>query len=153
MTEDACTFDSMLQARGYKLTTQRQAILEVIIKNRNKHLSVEEIFDELKESNSHIGLTTVYRTIKLFEKIGIVRHITTGDGELRYQIIDPEEKREHHHLICEICGDIIDIQDAIDIPKYLLEHFERKVFVEKGFTVTHQKVQFYGKCKKCSIYY
>lgn len=150
MAEDICTFNSILQALGYKLTTQRQTVMEVIIKNRDKHLSVEEIFNELKGSNVHVGLATVYRNIKIFEKIGFVRHIALGDGDLRYQVIDPEEKREHYHLICESCGDVIDIENAVDIPKHLLERFEKKVFIEKGFAVTHQKIQFYGKCKRCS---
>lgn len=150
MREDEGTFDNMLETCGYKLTAQRQKVLEVIIKNRDGHLSVEEIFDELKKSNLRIGLATVYRTINLFEEIGFVQHVANSDGNLRYQIIDPEEKREHHHLICESCGDVIDVQNAMDIPKNLLEIFERRVFFETGFTITHQKVQFYGKCKKCS---
>lgn len=150
MTEDVCTFDNMIQSWGYKLTNQRQKVLEIIIKNRHRHLSVEEIYDELKKSKLRIGLSTVYRNIKLFEEIGFVRHIATSEGELRYQIIDPEEKREHHHLICESCGEVIDLQLSMDIPKYLIELFERRIFFEKGFTLTHQKIQFYGKCKKCS---
>ncbi len=150
MTENASTFDSVIQTWGYKLTIQRQTVLKIIIKNRDKHLSVEEIFEELKRSNFRVGLATVYRTIKLFEKIGFIQHIALDDGYLRYQIVDPGEKREHNHLICEICGDVIDIQNVIEIPKELLELFERKVFVEKGFTVTNQKVQFFGICKKCS---
>ena len=149
MAEDICAFNNILHALGYKLTTQRQTVLEVIIKNSNQHLSVEEIFKELKGTKVHVGLATVYRNIKIFEKLGFVRHIALEDGELRYQIIDPEEKREHYHLICESCGNVIDIEHAIDIPKYLLERFGTKVYSEKGFTITHQKIQFFGKCKNC----
>lgn len=150
MREDAGAFDSLLQSGGYKLTTQRQAVLEVTIKNRDKHLSVEEIFAELKRADFRIGLATVYRSMKLFEKIGLVRNMAASDGGLRYQIIDPQEEQEHHHLICEICGDVIDIQNTIDGSNYLLELFAREAFFDKGFSITRQKIQFYGKCKKCS---
>ena len=146
----ADSFDHILETAGYKQTNQRRRVLEVIIKNRDRHLSVEEVYDELKKSKCRVGLATVYRTIKLFEKVGFIRHIVLDDGDLRYQIIDPEEKREHQHLICEICGEVVDIQDSIDIPKEQLEDIEKKVFTEKGFIVTNQKVQLYGICKNCS---
>lgn len=150
MTENTSTFDRKIQTWGYKLTKQRQTVLKIIINNRDKYLSIEEIFNELKRSNSHVGLATVYRTIKLFEKIGFIQHIALDKGYISYRIVDPEEKQEHNHLICEICGNVIDIQNLIDIPKELLELFESKVFIEKGITVNKQKVQFFGICKKCS---
>ncbi len=63
---------------------------------------------------------------------------------MRYQIIDPQEKHEHHHLVCQICGDVIDVQED------MLELLEERVFLTKGFTVTNHRVQFFGICKKCS---
>lgn len=144
MAVNTVEFGSTLQTCGYKLTIQRQTVLETIIKNRDKHLSIEEIFDEVKRLNPHIGLATVYRTIQLFKKIGLVRHINLNDGCLRYQMADPEEKHEHHHLICERCGEVIDMQED------LLESFEEKVLLKKGFRVTDHKVQFWGICRACT---
>lgn len=143
MAANVTEFESKIQTCGYKLTVQRQAVLEIIFKNRNSHLSTEEIFDRVKMTYSDIGLATIYRNMQLFEKIGLVQHIFLEDGCMRYQIADPEEKHEHHHLICEICGDVIDVQED------LLGLVEEKVFLKKGFTVTNHKVQFYGICQKC----
>ncbi|MHB8125686.1 MAG: Fur family transcriptional regulator [Desulfitobacteriaceae bacterium] len=143
MAANATEFSSALQTCGHKLTNQRQTVWEIILKNKEKHLSTEEIFDEVKKKYPNIGLATVYRTVQLFEKIGLVQHISLDDGRLRYQIADPEEKHEHHHLICEICGDVIDVQED------MLELLEEKVFSKKGFTVTNHRVKVFGICKKC----
>ncbi len=133
-----------LQTGGYRFTKQRQAVLEVISQNRENHLSTGEIFGEVKKKYPQIGLATVYRTVQLFEKIGLVQHISLDDGRMRYQMADPEEKHEHHHLICEICGEVIDVQED------MLEHLEQHVFLKKGFTVTNHRLTVFGICKNCS---
>lgn len=136
-------FKSTLQTGGYKLTNQRKAVLEVISQNREKHLSTDEIFGEVKKKYPNMGLSTVYRTMQLFEKIGLVQHISLDDGRMRYQMANPEETHDHHHLICEICGDVIDVQED------MLELFEEKVFLKKGFKVTNHRVTVFGICKNC----
>ena len=63
-------FDALkeeLKKKGYKLTPQRRAIVDTIIQNEGKHLTAEEIYDEVKKSCPEIGLATVYRTIILLE--------------------------------------------------------------------------------------
>lgn len=144
MVAEAMEFRSTLRTGGYKFTNQRQAVLEVISQNKKKHLSSEEIYGEVKKKYPNIGLATVYRTVQLFEKIGLVQHISLDDGRLRYQLADPEEKHEHHHLICEICGDVIDVQED------MLELFEEEIFLKKGFTVTNHRLTVFGICKNCS---
>lgn len=134
--------ESMLHSRGYKLTFQRQAIFKIIQGEKERHLCSEEIFDKVKKEYPKIGLATVYRTLQLFEKLGLVHHILLDDGCMRFQLINSQEK--HHHLICEICSEVIDVD------KDLLQVFEQKLLSELGFTVTDQKVQFFGKCKKCT---
>ncbi|MGL4772676.1 MAG: Fur family transcriptional regulator, partial [Clostridium sp.] len=61
-----------LKTRGCKLTPQRRAIVDTIIDNEGKHLTTEEIYDEVKTSCPEIGLATVYRTVTLLEEMGIV---------------------------------------------------------------------------------
>ena len=56
---------------GYKLTTQRRAILDAIIENHEKHLNPEEIYDIVKIKYPEIGIATVYRTLQLLEKLNI----------------------------------------------------------------------------------
>jgi Fe2+/Zn2+ uptake regulation proteins len=143
MAAKVTEFRSTLQTGGYKLTNQRQAVLEVISKNREKHLSSEEIFGKMKKKYPNIGRATVYRTLQLFEKIGLVHHILL-DGCMKYQMADLEEKHEHHHLICEICGEVIDVQED------MLELLEKDVFLKKGFKVTNHRLKVFGICKNCS---
>lgn len=137
-------FGNTLQTGGYRLTNQRQAVLEVISQNREKHLSTEEIFGEVKKKYPQIGLATVYRAVQLFEEIGLVQRISLDDGRMRYQMTDPEEKHGHHHLICEICGEVFDFQED------MLELLERHIFEENGFAVTNHSVKVFGICKNCS---
>lgn len=144
MDANTIEFEKILHACGYKLTAQRQAILEIIRDAKNRHLCTEEIFEEVKKSYPGIGLATVYRTLQLFEKLGLVRHILLDDGCMRFQIIHSKEKHQHHHLVCEICGDVIDVEED------MLGTLEEKLLTEKGFTVKDHKVQFYGICKRCA---
>ena len=60
-----------LKQKGYKLTPQRRAIVDVIIEKEGEHLTAEEIYDEVKKICPDIGLATVYRTVLLLEEIGI----------------------------------------------------------------------------------
>lgn len=140
---NAIEFEKILHASGYKLTAQRQVILDIIRNEKKKHLCIEEIFNEVKKAYPGIGLATVYRTLQLFEKLGLVHHILLDDGYMRFQIIEAKEKHQHHHLICEICGNVIDLED-------MLGTLEKKLLVKEGFTVKDHKVQFFGVCNKCS---
>ena len=144
MNMNTIDFESMLHSCGYKLTAQRQAILEIIQDEKDKHLCTEEIYDEVKKAYPRIGLATVYRNLQLFEKLGLVHHIMLDDGCMRFQILDSQEKHQHHHLVCEVCGDVIDVEED------MLELFEKKLLSEMGFTVKDHRVQFFGICKKCA---
>ncbi|WP_347490504.1 Fur family transcriptional regulator [Desulfoscipio sp. XC116] len=144
MVANTIEFESVLRSSGYKLTAQRQALLEIIEATKGRHLCTEEIFDEVRKNFSSIGLATVYRNLQLFEKLGLVHHILLGDGCMRFQIIDAQEKHRHHHLVCEICSGVMDVEED------MLETIEKKLLLEMGFTVRDHKVQFFGICKECA---
>ena len=136
--------EKILHNWGYKMTAQRQAILCIIREENKRHLCTEEIYDEVKKTYPGIGLATVYRTMQLFEKLGIVHQILLDDGRMRFHIMDSKEKHQHHHLVCEICGEVIDMDED------MLGTLEEKLLTEKGFTVKDHRVQFFGICKKCA---
>ena len=96
-----------LKKEGYKLTPQRRAIVDTIVDNEGKHLTAEEIYDEVKKVCPEIGLATVYRTILLLEKVGVVSRLYLNDGCSRYELVHSDETHRHHHLICEVCNKII----------------------------------------------
>jgi Fur family transcriptional regulator, ferric uptake regulator len=140
---DYKNLSSLFMDNGYKLTNQRHAVLNVIAENKSLHLSVEDIFQALNNKNPEIGLATVYRTIQLLEKLRLVNSINLDDGFIRYQFADPEERHQHHHLICEKCGNLADVQED------LLEELERQMMIKMKFKVRNHSLKLYGLCEKC----
>ena len=134
---------SVLKEQGFKLTSQRRATLEVMLKNQDKHLSADEIYVEVKKTNPEIGLATVYRTVLLFEELGILSKHNFEDGRNRYELSHPEENHDHHHLICLKCGGVSEVE--VDLLGALEEVIDKK----HSFKVVNHKVKFYGLCSKC----
>lgn len=132
-----------IKKKGYKLTSQRRNILNVILGHKKEHLSIEEIYEFVKESCPEIGLATIYRTIQLFEDIGIVNKHNFDDGCNRYELADPQKDHNHHHLICLSCSEVTEMDDD------LLEELEQEVQRKKGFEVTNHTLKLFGYCKKC----
>ncbi len=132
-----------LKEGGYKLTPQRRATLNVIIENKGKHLNTEEIYNLVKEKCPEIGLATVYRTLQLFDDLRLIAKINLDDGCNRYEFNPHDDSQRHHHLICEQCGKIIEVQ--ID----LLEHLEKKIENKHGFIIKDHRVKFFGICSEC----
>ena len=138
-------FKEKLNEAGYKLTTQRRIVYEVIHKNEGKHFSPEEIYEIVKEDHPEIGLATVYRTLKLFEKIGIVYRLNFNDGCSRFEMSHlDEDSHRHHHLICVDCGEISEAK--ID----LLQDLENYIEKEYQFDIHNHTVKFFGTCSNCN---
>ncbi|NLW22364.1 MAG: transcriptional repressor [Tissierellia bacterium] len=128
---------------GYKLTTQRRAILDVIVENHEKHLNPEEIYDIVKLKYPEIGIATVYRTLQLLEKLNIVYKVNFDDGYNRYELNYDSENHQHHHLICLKCGEVVEVK--LD----LLENLENQIETENDFKIIDHNVKFFGYCAKC----
>ncbi|NLY67441.1 MAG: transcriptional repressor [Tissierellia bacterium] len=133
----------ILKEEGYKLTTQRKAILDAILENHEKHLNPEEIYNIVKLKCPDIGIATVYRTLQLFEKLNIVCRVNFDDGYNRYELIYDTEQHQHHHLICLNCGKVIEVK--MD----LLETLENEIEREYGFSIVDHNVKFFGYCSDC----
>ena len=105
----------LIEKNGFKFTKQRKLILEQFFL-ADRHLSVEEIYQRLKENN--IGLATVYRNVKIFNSIGIVKEIAV-DGVSYYELKIYSKKPLHIHFQCVKCNDIIDIDERKVALEYL----------------------------------
>ena len=132
-----------LKKKGYKLTPQWRAIVDTIVDSEGKHLTAEEIYDEVKKKCPEIGLATVYRTILLLEEIGIVSRLHLNDGCSRYELVHSDERHRHHHLICNDCNSVIEVEDD------LLDELEESIEKNYGFKIMDHSVKFYGICKEC----
>ncbi len=133
----------ILREKGYKLTSTRLAVLKIMAKNSKKHLTSQQIYDLVKKEHSHIGMATVYRTLHLLQEMGLIYSNIFTDGVLRYELADISDRHKHHHLVCEVCGEISEVQED------LLESIEKSIHKNSGFKVTDHSLKFYGICKKC----
>lgn len=142
--EDIERFKSNLKEKGYKLTSQRRAIVDMIIRNEGSHLTTEELYDLVKKECPEIGLATVYRTVQLLEALGVICKLDLNDGCSRYELIHEEENHQHHHLVCTNCGKVIEVQDD------LLEVLENEIEGKYNFKIKNHSVKFYGICNECT---
>ncbi|HCW05218.1 MAG TPA: transcriptional repressor [Clostridium sp.] len=133
-----------LKAKGYKLTPQRRAIVDSIVKSEGQHLTAEEIYDLVKLNCPEIGLATVYRTIAMLEELGIVSRLDLGDNISRYELVHEEENHQHHHLVCNKCSKVMEVEGD------LLDQLEQTIEETYKFKIMDHSVKFFGLCKECS---
>lgn len=132
-----------LKTKGYKLTPQRRAVVNMVMQNKGNHLTAEELYDLVKKDCPEIGLATIYRTIQLLEEIGVLCKLDLDDGCNRYELVDQEESHQHHHLICKKCGKVIEVEED------LLDSIEKNVEEKYNFKIENHSVKFLGICNEC----
>ena len=76
-------------------------------------MSAEEVFIEVKKLCPEIGLATVYRTILLLEEIQVLQKHNFDDGRNRYELTNRQGDHHHHHLICNRCGKVIEVEEDL----------------------------------------
>jgi Fur family ferric uptake transcriptional regulator len=129
-------------------TVPREAIIDLVSRT-NKHMSAKEIYASLYRMYPGIGLTTVYRTLDLLVRMGLINKLTLGDGPSRYEFKSEKKKEHHHHLLCTKCGRIIDYSDFVDEELELVKKIEHTLAKKHNFKVLDHNVEFYGLCEKC----
>jgi Fur family ferric uptake transcriptional regulator len=134
----ASEYSSQLRARGFRMTSQRLAILHVL-RHAGTHLSPREVYWQAKQEFPRLTEPTVYRTLEFLAENGLARPSQTGNGHLMYQIAG----NDHHHLVCRLCGDEIEVNHA------LLEHLYRELESASGYVRIDNHMTFFGVCPKC----
>jgi Fur family transcriptional regulator, peroxide stress response regulator len=117
---------------------QRDAISRVI-KNTTSHPGADWVYDEVRKEIPNISLGTVYRNLKLLAQAGEIREIDIPGSASRFD----GSTTKHHHLICEKCGLIFDLDEAIDLK------VEAGIFQKTGFKVKRRYLKFIGLCSDC----
>lgn len=139
------TYDIIRQklcAKDYKITPQRQIILQTFMDQKKKHLSAEDVYYLVKKDHPDMGMATIYRTLDLLAELEILQKMNFGDGRSRYEL-NQEEVHHHHHLICLKCGHVTEFGDD------LLEALETQIQKKNGFNIVDHELKFYGYCKHC----
>lgn len=132
-----------IKDHGYKLTPQRREILKTLVKSKGKHLSCDEIYENVRTQCPEIGIATVYRTLQILENTENINRLNLDDGCIRYEIDFNEETHNHHHLICKLCGSVSEVR--VD----LLENLENNIEKNYGFKILDHDLKFFGICNKC----
>ena len=136
------------QAHVSRWTVPREVILDLLSRT-SKHMSVKEIYASLYKSYPGIGLTTVYRTLDLLARMGLITKLILGDGQSRYEFKSSEKEEHHHHLICTKCGKIIDYSEFLDEELELVRKTEERLAKKYDFKILDHNIEFLGTCKKC----
>jgi Fur family ferric uptake transcriptional regulator len=126
-----------LHKKGFRITKPRQEILDVLSGHPQ---SVAEIFSVLKKSNVNIDKVTVYRTLDCFTHLGIVDKTQFKDKTAKFELVSRSD--HHHHLVCDICGEVEDIPlDEEILLKQVTKH--------SSFQVNSHSLEFFGICSNC----
>jgi Fur family transcriptional regulator, ferric uptake regulator len=130
---------STLRAKGYRLTPQRQLVLQAVTALR--HGTPDEICAEVQRSSPGVNISTVYRTLELLEELGLVTHTHLGHGAPTYHAATDED---HLHLVCRDCGVIIETQASVT------DDLVRVLAQRHGFQTDVAHFAIYGRCGDCA---
>ncbi|HYC91289.1 MAG TPA: transcriptional repressor [Thermoanaerobaculia bacterium] len=133
-------FQDFLQGQGLKLTSERTALVREIF-STHYHFEADELLFKMKEKNVKISRATVYRTLELLVKSGLVRRVHLGEDHYHYEHVSGNS--HHDHLICTICGGVIEFHDEE------LERLQLAICEKKKFTPTFHNLQILGVCDAC----
>lgn len=134
MTEPEKTLEELCVERGMRMTEQRRVIARVL-QGSADHPDVEELYRRSAEVDPRISISTVYRTVKLFEDAGIIERHDFRDGRSRYETV-PEE--HHDHLIDLKSGRVIEFHS----PE--IEALQERIAREHGFKLVDHRLELYG---------
>lgn len=133
-----------LKDHGLKATAPRLKILELMESSQVRHLSAEDIYKLLINSQFEIGLATVYRVLTQFESAGIVIRHHFEEG---HSVFELAGEAHHDHIVCVRCGRVEEFHD------YEIENRQRMVAERLGFELTDHNLNMYGLCLSCKSDY
>jgi Fur family ferric uptake transcriptional regulator len=126
-----------LRKAGLKVTLPRLKILEILESSQTRHLSAEDIYRQLLESNEDIGLATVYRVLTQFEAASLVTRHHFEDGMAVFEL---NHGTHHDHIVCLDCGRVEEFMDSG------IEDRQGSVAKKLGFEIRDHSLIIYGHC-------
>ncbi len=133
-------FVAYLQSKRLKNSQQRTRILDIFL-GMPPHLTAEDLHRRVIKADPGIGLSTIYRTLKLFCDAGLAKQRHFQEGRSCFeQAVDHDH---HDHLICEGCGRIVEFECQ------QIEDLQEQVATQRGFTLTRHRLELYGYCPDC----
>lgn len=133
-------FAAYLRDHNQPVTDQRLAVAEVVL-GSTEHLSADDVSRQLGARGAAVGTATVYRTLEVLVRSGLVVERDFGEGFKRYE---PSRGMPHHeHLLCTVCGTVREFRDE------RLERMTTLMAEAHGFARVRHRLVIYGVCDRC----
>jgi len=133
-TTPSQTLEDQCAARGMRMTDQRRVIAQVI-EQSDDHPDVEELYNRASRIDPRISLSTVYRTVNLFEEAGLVTKHDFKDGRARFELIPDEH---HDHLIDIRSGKVIEFRNEE------IEAIQEVIAKRLGYKLVDHRLELYA---------
>jgi Fur family transcriptional regulator, ferric uptake regulator len=130
----ATNIEAQCVAKGMRMTEQRRIIARVLAQSAD-HPDVEELYRRCAEIDHHISISTVYRTVKLFEDAGIIERHDFREGRARYEQI---RETHHDHLVNLRTGEVIEFQSEE------IERLQREIARRLGYRLVDHRLELYA---------
>lgn len=134
------SFRAFLRDHSLPVTAQRLAIADVVL-GTERHLSAEEVADQLRERGASAGTATIYRTLEVLVRSGLVVERDFGEGFKRYEA--SRGIPHHEHLLCTVCGRVTEFRDE------RLERMTTLLAEAHDFSRQRHRLVIYGLCGEC----
>lgn len=131
---EGVSLEEQCAQKGMRLTDQRKTIARVL-ESASDHPDVEELHRRVSAVDSRISISTVYRTLKLFEEAGIIERHEFRDGRARYE---PASDDHHDHLIDMRTGEVVEFHDEE------IERIQERIAERLGFRLVGHRLELYG---------
>ena len=128
-----------LRERNYRLTSQRRVVAEVL-EGPNTHLTADQVHEAAVERLPEISRATVYSTLHELTDMGELLELNLDGRSKRY---DPNVEPRHHHLVCDQCGQVYDVQHHLEPPTLSADE-------EHGMQIRSAEIVYHGICADCS---
>ncbi|HEY7022684.1 MAG TPA: transcriptional repressor [Ktedonobacterales bacterium] len=138
-SSDSQTLARRLRALRVRVTPQRLLVLEALA-THGGHMTAEEVMRWAAPRSSGLNLATVYRTLELLVSLGMVAQTDLGGEATAYELVGGAP---HHHLVCESCGVVIEMDDG------LFQSLRLDVLRHYGFDTRSRHIALFGVCGDC----
>lgn len=129
-----------LRDRGYRVTLQREIILEAL-EALPGHVTADTVYGQIRERYPQVNISTVYRTLELIEQAGLASHTHFDDGVAKWHLA---QERSHQHLACRRCG------REFELDQDVVEPLTRELEARYGFQADLPHFAIVGVCRDCA---
>ncbi len=133
-------FRAAFNTAGRRATSQRALILEIIRQGKG-HLDADEIYRRARNRQPRLSLSTVYRTLQMLKKLGLIEELHFDEAHHHYEV---KPTSEHYHLVCLGCGRVIEFEYPLS------RNVKRNVAEARDFEIIDTELRMAGYCPKCT---